>query len=144
MHSTCNINVLSSHIVRLSECLRTVPVSPAVQAAVFLCFRVLLLRLHSTSVTLNPSSKMLVRMSAVHITFLWPVIITEMVLVFSAMEHELAMGQPEFRSVKVQLKVLPNFIYTTNISHCTPPSHFHCAVSQEVKGRQMFIFESGP
>ena len=87
---------------------------------------------------------MLVRMSAVHITFLWPVIITEMVLVFSAMEHELAMGQPEFRSVKVQLKVLPNFIYTTNISHCTPPSHFHCAVSQEVKGRLMFIFESGP
>jgi len=64
---------------RLSECLRTVPVSPAVQAAVFLCFRVLLLR-----------------MSAVHITFLWPVIITEMVLVFSAMEHELAMEQPEF------------------------------------------------
>ena len=36
-------------------------------------------------------------MSAVHITFLWPVIITEMVLVFSAMEHELAMEQPEFR-----------------------------------------------
>ena len=32
-----------------------------------------------------------------HITFLWPVIITEMVLVFSAMEHELAMEQPEFR-----------------------------------------------
>ena len=30
---------------RLSECLRTVPVSPAVQAAVFLCFRVILLRL---------------------------------------------------------------------------------------------------
>ena len=29
---------------RLSECLRTVPVSPAVQAAVFLCFRVILLR----------------------------------------------------------------------------------------------------
>ena len=41
--------------------------------------------------------KSLFRMSAVHITFLWPVIITEMVLVFSAMEHELAMEQPEFR-----------------------------------------------
>ena len=46
-------------------------------------------------------------MSAVHITFLWPVIITEMVLVFSAMEHELAMEQPEFRLVKVQ----PSFNY---------------------------------
>ena len=42
-------------------------------------------------------------MSAVHVTFLWPVIITEMVLVFSAMEHELAMDQPEFRWVEVML-----------------------------------------
>ena len=65
---------------RLSECLRTVPVSPLVQSAVFLCFRVILLR-----------------MSAVHVTFLWPVIITEMVVVFSNMEQELSMDTPEFR-----------------------------------------------
>ena len=65
---------------RLSECLRTVPVSPLVQSAVFLCFRVILLR-----------------MSAVHVTFLWPVIITEMVVVFSNMEQELSMETPEFR-----------------------------------------------
>ena len=79
---------------RLSECLRSVPVSPLVQVgsdllyptilsyqgAVFLCFRVILLR-----------------MSAVHVTFLWPVIITEMVLVFSNMEQELSQDSPEFR-----------------------------------------------
>ena len=65
---------------RLSECLRTVPVSPLVQSAVFLCFRVILLR-----------------MSAVHVTFLWPVIITEMVVVFSNMEQELSSETPEFR-----------------------------------------------
>jgi len=64
---------------RLSECLRTVPVSPAVQAAVFLCFRVILLR-----------------MSAVHVTFLWPVIITEMVLVFSYIEQELTAETKQF------------------------------------------------
>eukprot|EP00090_Calanus_glacialis_P040879 TRINITY_DN7157_c0_g1_i15.p1 TRINITY_DN7157_c0_g1~~TRINITY_DN7157_c0_g1_i15.p1 ORF type:complete len:885 (-),score=268.55 TRINITY_DN7157_c0_g1_i15:207-2777(-) len=64
---------------RLSECLRSVPVFPLVQAAVFLCFRVILLR-----------------MSAVHVTFLWPVIITEMVVVFSGLEHELNMETPEF------------------------------------------------
>ena len=79
------------------------PVSPAVQAAVFLCFRVLLLRsffiIYICCVLLHICQifKSLFRMSAVHITFLWPVIITEMVLVFSAMEHELAMEQPEFR-----------------------------------------------
>ena len=65
---------------RLSECLRTVPVSPMVQSAVFLCFRVILLR-----------------MSASHVTFLWPLIITEMVVVFSNMEQELSSCSPEFR-----------------------------------------------
>jgi len=74
---------------RLSECLRTVPVSPKVQAAVFLCFRVILLR-----------------MSAVHVTFLWPVIITEMVLVFSGMEHELNMETPEFSAQVARLSQL--------------------------------------
>jgi len=64
---------------RLSECLRTVPVSPLVQSAVFLCFRVILLR-----------------MSAVHVTFLWPLIITEMVIVFSNIELELSRETPEF------------------------------------------------
>jgi len=74
---------------RLSECLRTVPVSPLVQAAVFLCFRVILLR-----------------MSAVHVTFLWPVIITEMVVVFSGMEHELNMETPEFSAHCARLSQL--------------------------------------
>ena len=65
---------------RLSECLRSVPVSPLVQTAVFLCFRVILLR-----------------MSAVHVTFLWPLIITEMVMIFSNIEQELSIDSPEFR-----------------------------------------------
>jgi len=74
---------------RLSECLRSVPVSPLVQAAVFLCFRVILLR-----------------MSAVHVTFLWPVIITEMVVVFSNIEHELSMETPEFSAHLARLSQL--------------------------------------
>jgi len=74
---------------RLSECLRTVPVSPLVQTAVFLCFRVILLR-----------------MSAVHVTFLWPVIITEMVVVFSGIEHELNMETPEFSEHVARLSQL--------------------------------------
>jgi hypothetical protein len=74
---------------RLSECLRTVPVSPLVQAAVFLCFRVILLR-----------------MSAVHVTFLWPVIITEMVVVLSGIEHELNMETPEFSEHVARLSQL--------------------------------------
>jgi len=45
---------------------------PSVQAAVFLCFRVLLLR-----------------MSPDHVTSLWPIIIAEMVQVFLQMEQEL-------------------------------------------------------
>ena len=65
---------------RLSECLRSVPVSPLVQTAVFLCFRVILLR-----------------MSAIHVTFLWPLIITEMVMIFSNIEQELSIDSPEFR-----------------------------------------------
>lgn len=45
---------------------------PSVQAAVFLCFRVLLLR-----------------MSPDHVTSLWPIIIAEMVQVFLSLEQEL-------------------------------------------------------
>jgi hypothetical protein len=52
-------------------------------------------------------------MSAVHVTFLWPVIITEMVLVFSAMEHELAMEQPEFRLSGIHC------IHCIHCLHCT-------------------------
>jgi len=74
---------------RLSECIRTIPPSPAVQAAVFLCFRVILLR-----------------MSAVHVTFMWPVIITEMVCIFSHMEQELSSESEEFSSHLKRLSTL--------------------------------------
>ncbi|XP_034245297.1 protein dopey-1 homolog isoform X2 [Thrips palmi] len=65
---------------RLAESLRLPQVVPAVQANVFLCFRVLLLR-----------------MSPHHVTSLWPVIISEMVQVFLQMEQELSTESEEFR-----------------------------------------------
>ncbi|KAJ1521187.1 hypothetical protein ONE63_002877 [Megalurothrips usitatus] len=67
---------------RLAESLRLPQVVPAVQANVFLCFRVLLLR-----------------MSPHHVTSLWPVIISEMVQVFLQMEQELSTESEEFRFV---------------------------------------------
>ncbi|XP_032590536.1 protein dopey-1 homolog isoform X2 [Drosophila grimshawi] len=57
---------------QLANSLRLVPLGPSVQAAVLLCFRVLLLR-----------------MSPDHVTSLWPIIIAEMVQVFLQMEQEL-------------------------------------------------------
>lgn len=65
---------------RLAESLRTIPTSPRVQSAVFLCFRVIL-----------------VRMSSHHVTSLWPLIITEMVQVFSYLEQELSTDSEEWR-----------------------------------------------
>lgn len=60
--------------------MRLVPLGPSVQAAVFLCFRVLLLR-----------------MSPDHVTSLWPIIIAEMVQVFLQMEQELKSDSDERR-----------------------------------------------
>ena len=65
---------------RLAESLRTIPSSPGVQSAVFLCFRVIL-----------------VRMSSQHITSMWPLIITEMVQIFSYLEQELSTDSEEWR-----------------------------------------------
>ena len=64
---------------RLAESLRTIPSSPAVQSAVFLCFRVIL-----------------IRMSPQHVTSLWPLIITEMVVIFSYLEQELSTDSEEW------------------------------------------------
>lgn len=65
---------------RLAESLRTIPTSPMVQSAVFLCFRVIL-----------------IRMSPQHVTSLWPLIITEMVQIFSYLEQELSTDSEEWR-----------------------------------------------
>ena len=65
---------------RLTECLRTIPSSPNVQAAVFLCFRVIL-----------------IRMRPQYVTSLWPMIITEMVQIFSYLEQELSTDTEEWR-----------------------------------------------
>ena len=65
---------------RLAESLRTIPTSPTVQSAVFLCFRVIL-----------------IRMSPQHVTSLWPLIITEMVQIFSYLEQELSTDTEEWR-----------------------------------------------
>ncbi|KAG4078749.1 hypothetical protein HA402_015339 [Bradysia odoriphaga] len=66
---------------QLANSLRLPSVAPAVQASVFLCFRVLLLR-----------------MSPDHVTSLWPTIIAEMVQVFLAMEQELKADSEELRT----------------------------------------------
>uniref|UniRef100_T1J3V3 Uncharacterized protein n=1 Tax=Strigamia maritima TaxID=126957 RepID=T1J3V3_STRMM len=73
---------------RLSESLR-LPQVPLVQSQVFLCFRVLL-----------------VRMSPQHITSLWPTIITEMVTVFLQIEQELNTDSEEFSSHLRRLSTL--------------------------------------
>ena len=65
---------------RLAESLRTIPSSPGVQSAVFLCFRVIL-----------------IRMSPPHVTSLWPLIITEMVVIFSFLEQELSTDTEEWK-----------------------------------------------
>jgi hypothetical protein len=65
---------------QLASSLRLPQVVPLIQAAVLLCFRVLLLR-----------------MSADHITSLWPIIISEMVQVFLSMEQELKTDTEELR-----------------------------------------------
>ena len=64
---------------RLSESLRFAQV-PSVMSQVFLCFRVLVLR-----------------MSPQHLTSLWPTIITEMVQVFLQIEQELSTETDEFK-----------------------------------------------
>ncbi|XP_055611596.1 protein dopey-1 homolog isoform X2 [Uranotaenia lowii] len=64
---------------QLANSLRLPQVVPLIQSAVFLCFRVLLLR-----------------MSADHVTSLWPIIIAEMVQVFLSIEQELMTDTEEF------------------------------------------------
>ncbi|XP_023718221.1 protein dopey-1 homolog isoform X2 [Cryptotermes secundus] len=66
---------------RLADSLRLPQVVPSVQAQVFLCFRVLLLR-----------------MSPQHVTSLWPIIVSEMVQVFLHIEQELSTDTEEFSS----------------------------------------------
>ncbi|XP_034479479.1 protein dopey-1 homolog [Drosophila innubila] len=70
---------------QLANSLRLVPLGPSVQAAVFLCFRVLLLR-----------------MSPDHVTSLWPILIAEMVQVFLQMEQELK-SETDERSQQTRL-----------------------------------------
>ncbi|XP_014214024.1 protein dopey-1 homolog isoform X2 [Copidosoma floridanum] len=64
---------------RLADSLRLPQVVPSIQAQVFLCFRVLLLRV-----------------SPQHATSLWPVIVSELVQVFLYIEQELSTDTEEF------------------------------------------------
>ncbi|XP_059082535.1 protein dopey-1-like isoform X2 [Tigriopus californicus] len=64
---------------RLADSLRSISNNPALPSAVFLCFRVIL-----------------VRMSSQHVTSLWPIIITEMVQIFSYLEQELSTDSEEW------------------------------------------------
>ncbi|CAG2062312.1 unnamed protein product, partial [Timema podura] len=78
---------------RLADSLRLPQVVPSIQAQVFLCFSVLLLR-----------------MSPQHVTSLWPIIISEMVQVFLHIEQELSTDTEEFRikDISEQLLELSN------------------------------------
>lgn len=76
---------------RLADSLRLPQVIPSIQAQVFLCFRVLLLR-----------------MSPQHATSLWPVIVSELVQVFLHIEQELNTDTEEFRLV---INLLLYFIF---------------------------------
>lgn len=73
-------SILIPSIERLAESLRLPQVIPSIQAQVFLCFRVLLLRV-----------------SPQHATSLWPVIVSELVQVFLHIEQELSTDTEEFR-----------------------------------------------
>ncbi|XP_076078008.1 protein DOP1A-like isoform X1 [Mytilus galloprovincialis] len=64
---------------RLAECLRSTHQVPSIMAQVFLCFRVLILR-----------------MSPHQLTSLWPTVITEMIHVFMQIEQELSNDTDEF------------------------------------------------
>ncbi|XP_058800674.1 protein dopey-1 isoform X2 [Phymastichus coffea] len=75
---------------RLAESLRLPQVIPSIQAQVFLCFRVLLLRV-----------------SPQHATSLWPVIVSELVQVFLHIEQELSTDTEEFsRQSSSHIKLL--------------------------------------
>ncbi|VDI65588.1 Hypothetical predicted protein [Mytilus galloprovincialis] len=65
---------------RLAECLRSTHQVPSIMAQVFLCFRVLILR-----------------MSPHQLTSLWPTVITEMIHVFMQIEQELSNDTDEFK-----------------------------------------------
>jgi len=86
---------------RLSDCLRLPQAGPALHAQVFLCFRVLLLR-----------------MSSHHVTSLWPVVVSELVQAMMHMEHQLA-GD---RCVKYYFILLLHFLDLVNPSFS--PTHF--------------------
>ncbi|XP_050520178.1 protein dopey-1 homolog isoform X2 [Daktulosphaira vitifoliae] len=81
---------------RLVDTLRMPQSGPGIHAQVFLCFRVLLLR-----------------MSGHHITSMWPIIVSEMVQVMIHIEHNLSTDTEEFSSEEVSVaesspKVIPS------------------------------------
>ncbi|CAH0546183.1 unnamed protein product [Brassicogethes aeneus] len=72
---------------------------PNIQAQVFLCFRVLL-----------------IRMSPLHVTSLWPIIISEMLQVFIQIEQELSKTSEEF-SAHIKLMSTLDASWATNSSN---------------------------
>ncbi|KAF4514203.1 UNVERIFIED_CONTAM: hypothetical protein B566_EDAN019404 [Ephemera danica] len=71
---------------RLADCLRLPQAVPSLQAQVFLCFRVLLMR-----------------MSSHHVTSLWPIVISELVQAMLHMEHQLTSGSSEHLRAHLRL-----------------------------------------
>lgn len=79
-------------IERLVDTLRMPQSGPGIHAQVFLCFRVLLLR-----------------MSGHHITSMWPIIVSEIVQVMIHIEHNLSTDSEEFRCAKIFYNIIMKF-----------------------------------
>lgn len=71
---------------------------PGIHAQVFVCFRVLLLR-----------------MSGHHITSMWPIIVSEMVQVMIHIEHNLSTDSEEFRYIIMIINNKYNLILSISI-----------------------------
>uniref|UniRef100_A0A336MVF5 CSON006549 protein n=1 Tax=Culicoides sonorensis TaxID=179676 RepID=A0A336MVF5_CULSO len=98
---------------QLANSLRLPQMVPSVQAAVFLCFRVLLLRL-----------------SPDHVTSLWPTIIAEMVQVFLAIEQELMTDTEEFNQHIRMLSALDTQWVTNSNNGLQSHGHPHWRMVQ--------------
>ncbi|XP_063699183.1 protein dopey-1 homolog [Culicoides brevitarsis] len=98
---------------QLANSLRLPQMVPSVQAAVFLCFRVLLLRL-----------------SPDHVTSLWPIIIAEMVQVFLAIEQELMTDTEEFNQHIRMLSALDTQWVTNSNNGLQSHGHPHWRMVQ--------------
>uniref|UniRef100_A0A1B6DLS2 Uncharacterized protein n=2 Tax=Clastoptera arizonana TaxID=38151 RepID=A0A1B6DLS2_9HEMI len=107
---------------KLAESLRLPQVVPGVQSQVFLCFRVLLLR-----------------MSPHHVTSLWPIIVSEMVQVMLQMEHDLSRDTEEFSSHIRMLSALDLSWVTNSNNGLNANGHPHWLQLQLAAAKLLYL-----